>query len=263
MQVVRGIYRKRWVVVAACGIAVVTGIVGAGLIRPFSTPTPSGAIPIPIDRKGVSVYRAAVRARGPKIMVSTEAKRLWLISGRDTLMVAPIAIGMGNTFTFKGKSYEFKTPRGKRVVQSKSDKPVWTVPEWHYYEKAAQLGLEVVELKHGVPYPLKDGSSIEIRADQVGRVNTLGNWWPFSQDFEIMFENKIFMPPIRTMQRKVTDALGPYKLDMGDGYLIHGTHADNEASIGTAASHGCVRMRNSDLTTLYHLVEPGTRIFIF
>ena len=59
------------------------------------------------------------------------------------------------------------------------------------------------------------------------------------------------------------DALGPYKLDMGDGYLIHGTHIYNEDSIGDAVSHGCVRMENSDLERLYYMVEPGTPVFIF
>jgi lipoprotein-anchoring transpeptidase ErfK/SrfK len=66
-----------------------------------------------------------------------------------------------------------------------------------------------------------------------------------------------------TVQRTVTDALGPYKLDMGQGYLIHGTHIYTEDSIGLAASHGCVRMRNVDLGILYQFVEPGTPVFIF
>ena len=71
------------------------------------------------------------------------------------------------------------------------------------------------------------------------------------------------MPPMTALQRKVTDALGPYKLDMGEGYLIHGTHQDNSDSIGQAASHGCVRMRNADLAILYQFVPAGTPVFIF
>ena len=59
------------------------------------------------------------------------------------------------------------------------------------------------------------------------------------------------------------DALGPFKLDMGGGYLIHGTHIYNEDSIGAAVSHGCVRMNNDDLDRLYHLVETGVPVFIF
>jgi lipoprotein-anchoring transpeptidase ErfK/SrfK len=39
---------------------------------------------------------------------------------------------------------------------------------------------------------------------------------------------------------------------------FHGT--PNEASIGTAASNGCVRMFNSDVIELYDLVSPGMTI---
>jgi lipoprotein-anchoring transpeptidase ErfK/SrfK len=65
------------------------------------------------------------------------------------------------------------------------------------------------------------------------------------------------------LQRAVPDALGPYKLDTGDGYLIHGTNIFNEESIGDAVSHGCVRMSNEDLEKLYPMVPVGTRVFIF
>ena len=45
-----------------------------------------------------------------------------------------------------------------------------------------------------------------------------------------------------------------------DGYdtliRFHGTA--NEASIGRAASHGCVRMTNANVIELYDLVETGT-----
>jgi len=44
------------------------------------------------------------------------------------------------------------------------------------------------------------------------------------------------------------------------GYGIHGTN--NEASIGTAASHGCVRMRNDDVIRIYDIVPLGTRVKI-
>ena len=251
------------------GLAVlVSALIASGIMaaNAGSAPHRLSNVPVatmPSDSDGVAVYRAAKNAKGTRILVSTEDKRLWLISGRDTLVSAPIAIGKGNTFEYNGKRYVFKTPRGRRTVQSKSEKPVWTVPEWHYFEKAAQRGLKAVHLRADEPYVLEDGTVIDIRGDQVGRVNRFGNWWPFSQDFEIIFDGKIFIPPMNTIQRKVTQALGPYKLDMGGGYLIHGTHEYNEDSIGQAASHGCVRMRNKDLEVLYRLVQPGTPIYIF
>lgn len=44
------------------------------------------------------------------------------------------------------------------------------------------------------------------------------------------------------------------------GYGIHGTDAPE--SIGTAASHGCVRMQNEDVTQLYDIVPLGTEVKI-
>lgn len=42
------------------------------------------------------------------------------------------------------------------------------------------------------------------------------------------------------------------------GYGIHGTN--NPASIGSAASKGCIRMRNSDVEELFELVGPGVTV---
>jgi len=44
------------------------------------------------------------------------------------------------------------------------------------------------------------------------------------------------------------------------GYGIHGT--DNPSSIGSAASHGCVRMYNEDVNELYDIVPLGTPVRI-
>ena len=44
------------------------------------------------------------------------------------------------------------------------------------------------------------------------------------------------------------------------GYGIHGTNAPS--SIGHAASHGCIRMRQQDLEELFDLVEIGTPVEI-
>ena len=44
------------------------------------------------------------------------------------------------------------------------------------------------------------------------------------------------------------------------GYGMHGT--DQPESIGTAASHGCVRMNNEDAISLYDIVPLGTEVTI-
>ena len=46
-----------------------------------------------------------------------------------------------------------------------------------------------------------------------------------------------------------------------DRYIyIHGTN--QEHLIGTPASHGCVRMLNADVVTLFDMVQPGTEVLI-
>ena len=53
----------------------------------------------------------------------------------------------------------------------------------------------------------------------------------------------------------------PHNANTRDRYIyIHGTN--DEARIGEAASHGCVRMRNADVVELFGWVEPGTEVRI-
>lgn len=201
--------------------------------------------------------------RDLRILVSIDQRWLWLVLGEDTVLSAPVGVGMARDFTYEGRRYHFATPRGRRVVRAKVRDPVWVPPDWHYYEKAASKGLEAVHLEPGQRVGLSDGTYVEVRGNQVGRVNSFGNFWPWTPGMEIILDGKIFVPPLNTEQRNIADALGPYKLDMGDGYLIHGTHHYNRDSVGQAVSHGCVRMRNADLTRLYELVEVGTPVVIF
>jgi lipoprotein-anchoring transpeptidase ErfK/SrfK len=45
------------------------------------------------------------------------------------------------------------------------------------------------------------------------------------------------------------------------GYGIHGTNSP--ASIGTSASHGCVRMRNHDVEELFGMVAVGDQVELY
>lgn len=206
--------------------------------------------------------RRAEQPQGLAILISLEERYLWLVYSDGVIFEAPVAIGVSETFVFNGKKYDFQTPRGRRQVIKKEPNPKWTVPEWHYFEKAAHQKLVAVHMKIGEKYDLGDSTYLETRGKQVGRVNQLGNFWPFTPGIEIVYYGKIYIPPLGTVQRQVPDALGPYKLDMGNGYLIHGTHEYNENSIGLPASHGCVRMRNKDLARLYEIVPVGTPVYI-
>jgi hypothetical protein len=235
------------------------GSPGAG----SSTAARAGRPSTPPDARGRAILANANRHAGLKILVSTEDRWLWLVSGRDTLLSVQVAIGMRSGFTYEGRTFYFETPRSERRVLSKEPNPRWNVPEWHYMERAIATGFDLVRLRKDTKYLLEDDSFIMTIGDNVGRLNRYGNFWPFPPGMEIMFDGKVFVPPVGTEQRRVPEALGPYKLDTGDGYLIHGTNIFNEESIGDAVSHGCVRLHNSDLEKLYRLTPVGTPVFIF
>jgi hypothetical protein len=215
----------------------------------------------PSTVNGTRVWRNAVLGRGLRILVSTEARALWLM--RDTVVVlrAPIAVGMGEGFVYQGRRYDFETPIGQRRVQGKETEPVWVPPDWHYFELAVNHGLQAVQLRQGQRVTLADGSSIVVRGREVGRVNEFGNLYTFEPGAEIIFDGKIFIPPFGTRQRQVPEVLGTHRLILGDGYLIHGTN--QETSIGDAVSHGCIRMYNDDVERLFGLVSVGTPVFIY
>lgn len=69
------------------------------------------------------------------------------------------------------------------------------------------------------------------------------------------------VPPPGDPKRRAEGELGGYVLNLGDGYLIHGTK--NEAMLGRPASHGCVRLAAADLEKLYKEVPRSARVYIY
>jgi hypothetical protein len=215
----------------------------------------------PSTTNGTAVWRSALKAGGVRILVGTETRSLWLMRDTTVLFRAPVAVGMEEGFTYEGRTYDFVTPVGRRRVLAKATEPLWVPPDWHYFEVAIERDLEVVRLKKGQRVTLGDDTRLEVRGDEVGRVNQFGNFWPFTPGSEIIFDGKVYIPPFGTRQREIPEVLGTHKLELGDGYLIHGTNQDT--SIGAAVSHGCVRMYNDDVARLYTEVPVGTPVFIF
>ncbi len=61
--------------------------------------------------------------------------------------------------------------------------------------------------------------------------------------------------------RAVADVLGDYALAFGDGYFIHGTLYTR--MLGTSVTHGCIRVDDKTLETIYQTAQPGTPIWIY
>jgi len=55
--------------------------------------------------------------------------------------------------------------------------------------------------------------------------------------------------------------LGDYALACGNGYFIHGTLY--KRLLGRNVTHGCIRVGDEDLETIYRLSRLGTRVYIF
>ena len=207
------------------------------------------------------VHAAALEADGLRILVSLDDRRLYVLDGPDTVRVAPVGIGMDSTLIYRGRVWNFRTPRGVRRVLGKEAEPVWVPPEWHYVEVARARGLRLVTLRRDRPVELDDGSRIVVQDDEVGLVRPDVPFTPFAHDEEVIWEGTLYVPPIGTKQRRVTGELGPFRLDLGDGYLLHGTpHAE---SIGEPSSHGCMRLGDDDITWLYERVPVGTPVYTY
>jgi len=61
-------------------------------------------------------------------------------------------------------------------------------------------------------------------------------------------------------ERLEEGVLGDYAMDLGDGYLIHGTLF--ERALGLHVTHGCVRVGAKDLEAIFKMVGVGTRVYI-
>ncbi|HET7274153.1 MAG TPA: L,D-transpeptidase [Longimicrobiaceae bacterium] len=182
---------------------------------------------------------ALVPSEEPYLVVSIADRRVWYLSGEDTIFSAPVAVGSGETLVIGGETKRFQTPRGRMKITHKEKNPIWVPPNWHYIEIAREQGLEVVNMSNAAPDALAG----------------------FPAGDEPIADGKIYIPPWGSPQRRYEGVLGAAKLEMYDGYYFHGTQ--NEASVGSAASHGCIRMLEGDVLWMYANVPVGTEVYIY
>jgi hypothetical protein len=225
-----------------------------------SEPTTAGPR-APTDSGAVSVWEDANRTSGPKVVVSIDERRLWFMDGQIVLFTAPVAVGRSVVLEFEDKVWNFATPRGRRTVLQKERDPIWVPPDWHYVELALLQGWQLKPLVAHRPVRLSDGSSLVVRGRRVGRVLADGSFVPVPPGEEAVFDETLFMPPLDSHNRRIPGQLGRFKLDLGDAYYLHGT--PDPGSIGSAATHGCIRLHDEDIEYLYRTVPVGTPVFLF
>jgi lipoprotein-anchoring transpeptidase ErfK/SrfK len=198
------------------------------------------------------------------VVVSIADRRLWYRDGDSLLFTTRVATGSGKVLAKGGgNQWKFETPRGRLVVQSKESDPAWVPPDWHYVEVAHKRNLGLLNLKRGDEIPLSDGGVLAVSGSNVVRKLDDGSEeiLEAGEGKDLVVNGKVVIPPFGTNQRRFPGVVGTHRLNLGDGYALHGT--DVPTSIGSAASHGCVRLRNEDIETLYRIVPIGTPVYIY
>lgn len=99
-----------------------------------------------------------------------------------------------------------------------------------------------------------------------------GKEWSGTSYIESMYEHPHWVPPADVaadhpeLPRFIPggssrNPMGARAITLGtDQVAIHGTTRKMRRSIGTAASYGCIRMRNEDVIDLYNRVGVGTPV---
>lgn len=74
-------------------------------------------------------------------------------------------------------------------------------------------------------------------------------------------EDGLPIPSPNDPSRWEEGTLGKYKLEIGDGYMIHGTIYKRR--MGMSVTHGCVRLLDDDLEAVYKAMEVGSKVYIY
>ncbi|WP_026850914.1 L,D-transpeptidase [Gemmatimonas phototrophica] len=247
-------------VVATSGCATAASVPSVNTLAPppphmaaASALLPSATVPV------ISAPRFVLTPRNVRLVISVAARRLWVIAGPDTLHTAPVSVASGRDLVYAGRTWRFATPRGRLVVLGKRANPVWLPPDWHYAEVAQQHGLRLAQLRTAVP--LRNGDRLLVRDSVVGVIRRGRTaFLPLPVNEHLVFDGTLFIPPIATRNRRLQGELGRHALDLGNGYMLHGT--TDQLSIGSNTTHGCIRLADGDLSWLYTYVPVGVSVVI-
>jgi lipoprotein-anchoring transpeptidase ErfK/SrfK len=215
------------------------------------------------------------------IIISTAENKLYVRRNAQTVFEALCSTGKGTRLALDGKTLVFETPIGRFKIKQKEENPQWVPPDWHYAEEAQKNGMRVIRLN--------PGSKIDADSGDVVRGNDSSFWsWlgggggskrvykmrgntvvldeggverEMPPGKTIVAGGTIVIPPVDSPQRHYDKVLGKYRLELGDGYGIHGT--DQPEKLGQSVSHGCVRLGDQDIERLYGMANVGDTVVIY
>jgi lipoprotein-anchoring transpeptidase ErfK/SrfK len=185
------------------------------------------------------------------ITVSTAENKVYARRNGQLVFEAICSTGKNETLRTGGETKVFRTPIGRFRIKSKEENPMWVPPDWHYVEEANKNGLEVVRLKPG-----QNIGGVTVSGNQV-----LDNGVPVEPGTSIVRGGAVIIPPVGTTARQFPDVLGTHRLNLGDGYALHGTQAVDQ--LGRSVSHGCVRLHNDDIARLFAIANVGDEVIIY
>lgn len=185
------------------------------------------------------------------ITVSTSENKVYARRNGELVFEAVCSTGSNSTLETSSGTKVFRTPIGRFRIQSKEEKPMWVPPDWHYIEEAQKNGLSVVRLQRG-----QDIGGLTVSGTEV-----LDNGYPVENGKLLVRGGAVVIPPVGTRPRQFPDVLGTHRLNLGDGYALHGTQAVSQ--LGQSVSHGCVRLHNDDIARLYEIANVGDEVIIY
>jgi lipoprotein-anchoring transpeptidase ErfK/SrfK len=219
-----------------------------------------------------------------RIVVSTAENKLWLRRGRETLIETVVSTGKGTTLVEGGRTMRFETPTGRFRILSKEENPVWVPPDWHFVEEARKKGGSVVRLAPGQAIDAETGNVVpekpsggvfsvfgsggktprrllRVEGGQVVEVLADGTKRALPAGETIRAGKAVVIPPVTSAQRRVEKVLGKYRLNIGNGYALHGTQAVDQ--LGRSVSHGCVRVAEKELEKIFAVAKVGDQVLIY
>jgi lipoprotein-anchoring transpeptidase ErfK/SrfK len=233
---------------------------------------------------GVEVKLDDSQDAGQTIIVSTAENKVFVRREGKTIFTAVCSTGKGTSMVIGGRTMVFDTPTGSFRIQSKEENPVWVPPDWHFVEEARKKKLEVVRLnpgqaidaETGAPVSEEDsrgvwgllrasdrpkGRVLKMKGASVVEVGPDGAERPLPPGELIRAGKTLVVPPPGSAQRRFEKVLGHYRLNIGNGYALHGTMAT--AQLGRSVSHGCVRLSDADIERLFQMAKVGDQVLIY
>jgi len=185
------------------------------------------------------------------ITVSTAENKVYARRNGQLVFEAVCSTGKNETLRAQGRTMVFRTPIGRFRIKSKEENPKWVPPDWHYIEEAQKSGLGVVRLNYGQ----------RISDLWVSGKDVYAGGYPVEEGKLLVRGGAVVIPPVGTRARQFPEVLGTHRLNLGDGYALHGTQAVKQ--LGQSVSHGCVRLHNDDIARLFQMANVGDEVIIY